>query len=577
MGTSSDLRHIEGLPAFQPRAYLPADIDLRDKDAVVAVYRGLLEAGVHSPSDLESWILKRSEIDAALDQAGALLYIKMTCFTDNDQYNSEYKAFEENVVPAVKPLQDRINKKYIEFKKQFPLENQRYHVYDRALERDLTLYRDENVDLQKQVSLLSQEYQAVCGAMTIVFEGQEKTLTQMMPLLEDTQREKRKAAWKSCAQRRLRDREVLDKIFNQMCALRNQMAARAGFNNFVPYQFQALHRFDYTSKECKQYQRAVKENVLPVWQKILERRKTRMGLNELRPWDLLVDPQGLAALRPFSAIDELITGVKKVFHKVDGVLEDLYNEMADLNLFDLENRKGKAPGGYQYTLAEVRKPFIFMNAVGMDNDVRTMLHESGHAFHSMLCAKENIYDYRHGPMEFCEVASMSMELLGGEHLDVFYNKEDFKRSRQMHLESIVQTLVWVANIDAFQHWIYENPGHTREERAQAWLGHHNAFGGQFINWGGLEEFQKYLWHRQLHIFEYPFYYIEYGIAQLGALQLWQHYKKNKDDTLAKYRRALSFGGSKTLPELFQEAGLVFAFSEQTIRPLIENAEKELQL
>ena len=316
---------------------------------------------------------------------------------------------------------------------------------------------------------------------------------------------------------------------------------------------------------------------MPVCAKINQRRKKVMNLTDLRPWDTQVDPKGRSPLKPFEQVESLITGVVDIFGNLHPDLGKQLKEMADLGLLDLASRKGKAPGGYQNTLAEARKPFIFMNSVGVDDDVRTLLHEGGHAFHAFASAHHPIRDYRHAPMEFCEVASMSMELLGGEYLKTFYNKEDFERSKEEHLEGVVQLLAWVATIDAFQHWIYEHPGHNRTERTQAWVDVYMRFGGSFLDWEGLEEYRESLWHRQLHIFEVPFYYIEYGIAQLGAVQLWLNFKKDPKGTVAKYRAALALGGSRPLPELFAAAGLKFDFSRQTIAPLVEGLAKELKL
>jgi oligoendopeptidase F len=281
-------------------------------------------------------------------------------------------------------------------------------------------------------------------------------------------------------------------------------------------------------------------------------------------------------LKPFEEVNGLIAGCQKIFHRIDGELGKQFSQIARTNLLDLSSRKGKAPGGYQSTLNEARQPFIFMNAVGLDSDVRTLLHEGGHAFHALACAHDPLLDYRHGPMEFNEVASMGMELLADRHLNVFYNLNDANRSRITHLEDILFTLVWVAAIDAFQHWIYENPQHSAGERRNKWVEIHTRFGGAALDWRGLEEEHAYLWHRQLHVFEVPFYYIEYGIAQLGALQLWLHNKKNPKKTLKQYRTALSLGGSKPLPELFKAAGLEFKFSDKIIAPLAKEIEKELK-
>jgi oligoendopeptidase F len=302
-----------------------------------------------------------------------------------------------------------------------------------------------------------------------------------------------------------------------------------------------------------------------------------MKLDNLRPWDTSVDPLGRVPLKPFERVEQLTAGCREIFCKVNATLGSQFEQMMENGLLDLASRKGKAPGGYQSMLQESRKPFIFMNAVGVDGDVRTLLHESGHAFHSLACAHDPLVEYRHGPMEFNEVASMGMELLADRYLNVFYPSEEEQRSSRKHFEDIIFTLVWVATIDAFQHWIYQNPQHDHQERRLMWLQISKRFSGGIVDWSGLEEEQAHLWHKQLHIFEVPFYYIEYGIAQLGALQLWLNSKKDWDRTLQQYQNGLRLGGSKPLPELFEAAGIRFDFSEKTIVPLMKAVEQELHL
>ncbi len=569
---SGDL-DLSQLPPYEKRLFVPANASLTNKDEVLALYEKLLQQSISSSQELESWLQDRSELDAAVDQAGSLLYIRMTSQTDDLNRAQGYKDFVENVVPAVKPLVDQLNQKYLKIRQNFSLDQKRYEIYDRRLHSDVELFRAKNVPLQTHADLLSQEYQTIAGAMTVHFNGEELTLPQMAKFLLEPNRQLREEAWRLISQRRLQDKDRLEEIFDRMLTLRHEIALNAGYNNFCDYQFRAYHRFDYTPNECKQYHETIQRLVVPIVEGILRKRKTQMNLRELRPWDLAVDPLGLSPLKPFREVQELISGVGEIFFRLDKRWGEQFQEMARCGLLDLASRKGKAPGGYQSTLAEARKPFIFMNAVGIDQDVNTLLHEGGHAFHSLAAASQFLYPYRHAPMEFCEVASMTMELLGGEHLDIFYNREDAQRSRLSHLEDIVEILVWVAIVDSFQFWIYEHPKHSHPERTNAWLTIHERFSPQMVDWNGLKDIRAYLWHRQLHIFEVPFYYIEYGIAQLGALSLWLHFKKNPDEALKSYQKALALGGSRRLPEIFQAAGIKFDFSQNTIAPLTQ----ELQL
>ncbi len=572
--TNVSLLNLSEIPKFQNRNFVPDDIDLSDVKAVTGLYEQLYLRSIRSSKDLENFVLDRSELDAAVNQHGSILYIYMTCQTDDSKRAANYKDFIETIVPAIKPLDDRLNHKFLKELEIYGLDEKRYEVYIRDVKCNIELFVDDNVPLQTQIDVLSQEYQTVSGAMTVVFEGKERTMPEMGKYLLEPDRAIREKAWRATAERRLQDCEKLENIFEKMRGLRNTVAKNAGFANFRDYQFKAYHRFDYTPEDCKKYHRVMENYMVPLLKEITALRCKQMKLEKIRPWDTSVDPFSQPALKPFGTVDELISKTLTVFQNTDPELGEQFNEMREMGLLDLASRKGKAPGGYQSTLCESRKPFIFMNAVGLERDVRTLLHEGGHAFHALACAQDPLVEYRHAPMEFSEVASMAMELLAGEHIDVFYSPQDTRRSKREHLEDILEVLVWVANIDAFQHWLYENPKHTPQDRRNMWVSLHKRFGGDLVDWQGLEDIREYVWHRQLHIFEVPFYYIEYGIAQLGALQLWRQAKTDPKQALANYRNGLKLGGSRPLPELYRAAGIEFDFSERTIAPLVDLVKKE---
>jgi oligoendopeptidase F len=313
---------------------------------------------------------------------------------------------------------------------------------------------------------------------------------------------------------------------------------------------------------------------MPALRQLQARRRAKLGLETLRPWDLAVDPSSLPPLRPFEKIESLLDGAQEIFDRLDQRMARDFRLMREKGLLDLENRKGKAPGGYQCTLSESRLPFIFMNAVGLQRDVETILHEAGHAFHALAARQEDLFPYRNAPLEFCEVASMSLELLGNQFLDKFYSPADARRARRKHLEGVLEIFPWIATVDAFQHWIYSHPGHARGDRQRAWLELMDRFGGE-VDWSGQEKARAHLWHRQLHIFLHPFYYVEYGIAQLGALQVWRNARKDPARALEQYHRGLALGGSRPLPELFEAAGCPFDFSRQTVQPLVRMVSSEL--
>lgn len=572
---SENTLDFDKLPRYQKRQFVPENADLVNLETIKNLFNQLIERNIQSSDDLEEWLLDRSELESAVDQTAAVLYIRMTCQTDDQERAQAFKNFIKTIEPVIKPLSDQLNHKFLKELKRYPIDQEKYAIYIRETKADVELFTKENVPLQTEVGLLSQEYQTICGAMTVSFEGEEKTLPQMGKFLLEPDRALREKAWRATSRRRLEDKQKLDDLFDKMLNLRAQIAENAGCGNFCDYKFRELHRFDYTPDDCKKYHESMEQLVVPVIKQILMKRKEDMKLDRLRPWDTSVDPFGRGPLKPFDDVSQLIDKCQTIFSQVNDDLGKQFSDMAQTGLLDLGSRKGKAPGGYQHALAEARKPFIFMNAVGVDNDVRTLLHECGHAFHAIACSHFSLVAYRHGPMEFNEVASMAMELLGGEYLNVFYNEEDETRSKKLHLEDIIFVLVWVATIDAFQHWIYENPNHSQQERKEQWLSIRDRFSGGIVDWSQLEEEHAFLWHRQLHIFEVPFYYIEYGIAQLGALQLWQNSKNDWEKTLTDYQNALALGGSRPLPDIYTMAGIRFDFSEETIAPLMEEVKKEL--
>ncbi|MBF0504940.1 MAG: M3 family oligoendopeptidase [Candidatus Omnitrophica bacterium] len=566
--------NLNNLKHYQKRAFVPESVDLTDAVKVVDLYKQLEKRSISSVEGLKQWIADRSELDAALSETGSILYIRMTCQTDDPKTSREYTRFVQTVMPAVRPVSDLLNHKYLRERGSFPLDDGYYQIYDRSVRTDVELFSDKNVPLQTKVDLLSQEYQTLCGAMTVMFEDKEQTLPQMSKYLLQTDRSLREQAWRATSQRRIKDKDQFEQIFDQMFALRNTIAQNAGYSSFMDYQFKVYHRFDYTPRDCQEYHKTIEKLVVPLNKRILSKRQDQLRLKSLRPWDTMVDPMGKKPLAPFKDVQQLVQGAYTIFNKLDKDFGIQFKEMMDRGLLDLASRPGKAPGGYQNTLNESRKPFIFMNAVGIDDDVRTLLHEAGHAFHAWASAHEPLLDYRHAPMEFCEVASMSMELIAGEYLSEFYAPPDLNRSSREHIEGIIQTLAWVANIDAFQHWLYSHPRHTSEERRSAWISIYEQFGGNFIDWSDLKDIKSYLWHRQLHIFEVPFYYIEYGIAQLGALQVWLNLRRDPLKALKDYKYGLSLGGSRPVVELFNAAGISFDFSEKIIKPLVEALELE---
>jgi len=592
-----DLLPFGKLPAAKPRAFVPETADLGDWPQVAPLFDELKAraAQAKSVAELERWLLDWSELNAALDEESSRRYIAMTCHTDNAEAEKAFLHFVENVEPQVKPCQFALEQLYVAHPMRAELLKApvavgqkkaasprhktatkcRYEVFDRDVKNHVELFRPENVALETEEAKLCQQYQKLIGAQTVNFRGEEKTLVQMGRYLEEPDRALRQEAWEVVAQRRLQDADKCEEIFEALIGLRTQMARNAGLENYRDYAFRQKCRFDYTPADCVKFHGAIESEIMPAVRQIQAERREQMKLEKLRPWDLAVDPQNRPSLKPFAEVDEMVARTQKIFDRVDGELATGFRQLRDLKLLDLENRKGKAPGGYQSTLSEARVPFIFMNAVGVQRDVETILHESGHAFHAQATRREDLYAYRGAPIEFCEVASMSMELLGNEFIEEFYAPAEANRARRTHLEGIILFFPWMAVVDAFQHWIYTHAGHTRQERQAAYLELMDRFGGD-VDWSGWEKMRVNSWHRQLHIFIHPFYYVEYGIAQLGALEVWANSRRNRTKALKDYKKALALGGSRPLPELFHAAGCTFEFDAATIKPLIELAGSELK-
>jgi oligoendopeptidase F len=550
-------------------AFLPTDLDAAEWRSVEPLVRALAERPVDSAPDYERWLLDRSDLDAACSEARANLYIAMTCRTDDEQAAGAWTRYLEEALPPLQKASFELDRRQVELAAAHPIDAGRYAVLDRDTLVDVELFRDENVPLETKIARLDQDYDRICAAQTVRFQGEERTMPQLARFLEEEDRATRETAWRLGQERRLEDAGPIEDIFDGMIQLRDEVARNASFDNYRDFAFRRRRRFDYTPADCATFHDAIAEHVVPLVRRLDGERAGAMGLDPLRPWDLSVDVQGRPPLRPFEGAEDLVQRCARMFRRMDADLGRLFDDLATGDDLDLESRRGKAPGGYQYVRDLSRRPFIFMNAAGMHHDVQTMVHEAGHAFHSLLCRDEPIVHYRHSPIEFAEVASMAMELLSMDYWDEFYpDPGDLRRAQREQFEGVVSVLPWVATIDAFQHWLYTNPGHARTERTAFWESLMTRF-GRAVDWTGLERFRAGQWRRQGHLFGSPFYYIEYAIAQLGALQLWGVARRDGlDAALAGYKRALALGGSRPLPELFEAAGATLDFTAPTVERLM---------
>ncbi len=561
---------------YEPRQFVPEKIDLTETEQLEPLFEKLLQQldAATTAEELEAWLDAYGETNAAMSQTSSIAYIERTCATDDEAKEAAFMKIVEEVDPWLKPRQFAILQKLGQHPALAQLDES-YEVFRRSVKMAVRLFREENIPRQTEEAKLNTEYDKIMGAMTVTFDGEEQTLSQIARVQEETDRARRQEAWELTVKRRLKDQDALDEIFDRLMVLRHEMAQEADYQDYRDYAFAMYERFDYTPEDCLQFHAAIEEHIVPLSRELQQERQEKLGVDQLRPWDLAVDVEGREPLRPFQDADQLRDKCLTIFEKLDSRLAEYYRLLIDHECLDLANRKGKAPGGYQSTLSEARIPFIFMNAVGMQRDVETMVHESGHAFHAVAARGHRLQAYRGAPIEFCEVASMSMELLTAPYWDAFYSEAEAKRARAEHLRGIVKFFPWMATIDAFQHWLYTHPGHSRDERRAAWLELDQRFGGE-EDWSGYEEALASLWHRQLHLFEVPFYYVEYGIAQLGALQVWQASRQDAPAALENYLKGLRLGGSQPLPDLFTAAGIRFDFSAPTIAPLMVEVRTELE-
>ncbi|MDI9866656.1 M3 family oligoendopeptidase [Flectobacillus sp. DC10W] len=563
------------------RTFLGDTFELTNVESVKPFYDNLVERPIDTLEEFRKFLKDRSELESYLSENFAWRYIKMTCDTTDKEVKAHFDQFVTEIQPELANYDDTLNKKTLEspFLDILTSEGddaEAFNITFRGIKKATEIFRTENISLFTEVQNLSSEYQGTVGVMTVEIDGHTKTLQQAGVFLENADRAIREMAYRKIQERRIQDRDKLDEVFNKLKTVRHQIALNAGFENFRDYSFASLKRFDYTPKDCFDFHEAVAETIVPILNQLAEERKATLALDSLRPWDKGVDVKGRPALHPFNGGEDLLNKTIDCFNFLDPFLGECLTLMKQMGRLDLESRVGKAPGGYNYPLEETGFPFIFMNASSLMRDVITLLHEGGHAVHSIVTKDLALNTFRNFPSEVAELASMSMELITMDYWHVYFdNEEELRRAKIQHLEDILSTLPWVATVDKFQHWIYENPTHTTEERTQAWLRIYEQFADSITDWSGLETFKSSMWHRQLHIFELPFYYIEYGIAQLGAIGVWKNYKENPQKGLEGYLNALKLGYTKPMASVYNAANIPFDFSKEHIASLMAFLQGEL--
>lgn len=555
-----------------PRRWLPADFRATSWAAIEPWLADLERRPLDSAADLERWLLDRSELDSWIAEESSRRNVAAACHTDDKAAEAAHLAFQTEVVPEIKPVADRLDRRYLACPHRSALPRAHWMVHDREVELSVQLFREANVELEAREEELALEYGQITGAMTVNWQGREWTLSELARFAEEPERRLREEAWRLAAVRRAQDADRLERLFDRMHALRAQMAQNAGFDNFRDYAHCSAGRFDYATADCLALGANVARHVVPVVKRMNGWRRERLGVDSLRPWDLAVDPLRAPAFQPFTDPAGQVRIAARLLARVRPGFADELRWMEEAGLLDLATRPHKRPGGFMDTFEGARLPFIFANSGTTHGDVETLLHETGHALHALAGREREPVDYRGAPLEFAEVASMGMEAMCMEHLAEEYPPEQVRAARLRSLEGIASTFPWVAIVDGFQQRIYTEPCLGAAARRRAWeeLRQRLASG---VDWSGLEEERAREWHRQLHIFEVPFYYVEYALAQIGALQLWQRYRRDPAAAVEGYLAGLRLGGSRPLPELYAAAGLRFDPRGETLGELMNEVEE----
>ncbi|MCS7073948.1 MAG: M3 family oligoendopeptidase, partial [Bacteroidia bacterium] len=558
------------------RQFFPNDFKVLSWETLAPFYEELLKEEFNSLADFYTWIKKCDELKGMVDEERAWRFIRKTCNIADEKIAAEYTQFMTQIHPNVIEKQHLLDQKFYNSPFRNDLAGEEYQILAKRIAKNIELFRSENLPLITEVEIKGQEYDEVNGSLTIQWENRELTLQQASALLESKDRNLREKIWFLVANKRLEVSERIDTLFTRLVELRTQIAFNAGYSSFSDYKFKELGRFDYTKEDCFAFHEAVETVVSPIYESLLAEKAKKLNLPSLRPWDLSVSPE-VTILAPFQTGKELIQKTIAAFGSMKPEFAEMLSLMKEKNFLDLDSRVGKAPGAYNYPLVETGIPFIFMNAAGTQGDVSTMFHEAGHAIHSFLTRDIPLIQFRHPPMEVAELASMSMELMSMDYWTVFYDTPELlKQAKREQMYRTLSILPWVATVDCFQHWIYDNPNHTVKERNAAWISIYKRFYKDSVDWSGLDNYLSYLWHKQSHIFDLPFYYIEYGIAQLGAFQLWKLYKQSPERGLQLYQNALNLGYTKNIRNIYEAAGIEMNFSPKVMQSLFDFVLDELK-
>ena len=565
------------VPTRKKRAFLPDNFVIDAWADLEPFFKELKERPLNSKATLEQWLLDKSELDCILEEDMAWRYIKMNIDTTDQNLADRFNYFVAHIQPNIAPFANDFNKKIVDCNYVNELTGEAFRIYIRGVKMGIEIFRESNIQLQSELSQEAQEYGTITAKMMVELGGEEMTMQKAATYFKRTSREQRQLAFVAMNERRQQDVDALDILFDRLLKKRHQVALNADYKNYRDYKFDSMGRFDYKPKDCFDFHASIRSEIVPIVKNFNQARKSQLGYDVLRPWDMDVDPMSLPPLKPFDGGHELLEKSIECLSKVKPFFGECLSIMREMGHLDLESKTGKAPGGFNYPLYEIGVPFIYMNAVGAMRDIITMVHEAGHAIHSFLSRDLPIADFKSTPSEVAELASMSMELITMDYWDVFLSDPDeLKRAKQEQLAKILGILPWIARVDEFQHWIYVNPTHSAAERRAKWVEVNNKYSTGDVDWSGHESAYESAWQKQLHIYEVPFYYIEYGMAQLGAIAVWRNYKQNPEKALEQYEGALKLGYTATIGDIYKTAGVKFDFSTEYIKELASFVQEELK-
>lgn len=559
-------------------SFLPETLVIKTFDILKPYFEDLLSREINSKTTLQQWLTDRSKLSETIEEDMAWRYINTSCHTNDEKHKTAFSTFINEILPPIETYENKLNKKLIESPAINNLPKEPYHILIRSIKKQIEIFRTENIPLLAKMRQMEQEYGNIVSKLTITHNGEELTLQQAANFLHNTDRKIRQKFFEKINKQRLSVKKPLDDLFTDLIHLRTQIAKNAGYDNYRDYKFDEMGRFDYTVNDCKTFHSSVKNEVVSLVSAMHQRRREKLDIKTLKPWDLDVDISGKPPLHPYHTINDLIDNTITCFSKLDTEFGKFISTMKEMGHLDLESRKNKAPGGFNYPLYKTGVPFIFGNFTNSHHDLETMVHEGGHAIHSFLSKDLPLVGFKEFPSEVAELASMSMELISMAHWDLFFpNANDLQRAKQTQLESVLKVLPWIMTIDKFQHWIYTNPEHSINERESQWIKIYNEFHPtDIVDWENLDEEKTNIWQKQLHLFEVPFYYIEYGFSQLGAIAVWKNFTENPEKAIDQYRKGLSLGYTKTIPEIYATTGIKFDFSQKYIHELMAFVGKQME-